>query len=688
MRFYKVILFLLLVSVANSRGYLVILGGGTEGIGSSSLYPGTWSDSAFKWALNKVGPSKNFVIVYYDNYSNGSWWASYLRGLGHTGSVKVVTVRNRNDANNPSKWTDVYNTNTGIIWFPGGDQSNYIPILKNTKLGDTIKVRFYRDNICVGGTSAGSMILGEYVSTGSAWPNEAIRNPYNSYLTYDVNVLPLLDNYLVDTHIAERGRLGRMLAHLGRIKSDYNEDITVLGIDDCTALCVDSNLEALVVGSGSVSLLRATPSTRRVVQSGKKLVLTDLNFIKAGDRYTLDLNTLQILTIPPSAETISTTPPLVTPPPSVTFVVGGKPDQRQDQSAALVSFLSVCGQNPVITIITSNISMDTVANYRNLLVSLGASQVNLVELSESQVNNPTYAQYLSISNGFVFLKNNLQIAGTLLNSNNLLAQAYWQKVNSGTPQVFIGLDGWLVNEQVIYNTESGDYNAYYGKLAVSPGINLVRGLFISPAAFVPESSSPSYRFIESRVEGLFWVMTYYPGSLGILLDGASYEYSNDETWIKITPNGIVDVHYGGNGAPVIIIDAYSNQYRSRSSWTMRSSSSGPRQNGQLAPLVLHIIDSSFVFNLLQRGVLNSVEDRGEKSGIMLKYSGKNRIKISWDSHMDFQYARVYDSQGRKVKEFFLGASNETVIAIPGNKGVYFLELTGVREKEFAKFIIY
>ncbi|MEO0264931.1 MAG: hypothetical protein ABIM17_06790, partial [candidate division WOR-3 bacterium] len=124
MRYSKLILGVFLLSIlpdkTYSRGYIVALGGGTEGIGSSSYYPGTWSDSAFKWALSKVGYNKDFVAVYYDNY-DASWWVSYLRGLGHTGTVKSIRVTMQN-ANNPSKWVDVYNPNTGIIWFPGGDQ--------------------------------------------------------------------------------------------------------------------------------------------------------------------------------------------------------------------------------------------------------------------------------------------------------------------------------------------------------------------------------------------------------------------------------------------------------------------------------------------------------------------------------------------------------------------------------------
>ncbi|MEO0229198.1 MAG: Type 1 glutamine amidotransferase-like domain-containing protein [candidate division WOR-3 bacterium] len=678
MRYSKLILGVFLLSIlpdkTYSRGYIVALGGGTEGIGSSSYYPGTWSDSAFKWALSKVGYNKDFVAVYYDNY-DASWWVSYLRGLGHTGTVKSIRVTMQN-ANNPSKWVDVYNPNTGIIWFPGGDQSSYIPILKNTALGDSIRARYLRGEVCVGGTSAGAMILGEYVSTGSSYSDEAIRNPYNSFLSYDVNVLPLIDNFLFDTHVAEKGRIGRMFAHLGRIKNDYGEDITIAGIDDCTALCIDSDLSATVIGSGSVTFLRATPSTERIVQSGRPLVLTNLKTVRAGDRFKVDLQTLSVLSIPATAWEITQAPPSVTPPPGPIILVGGKPNERVDQQSALQEFLSLAGSSPIVTIFTANTTMDTVINYRNSLLSLGASQVYLVEISSTGVNNQTYAEYVSNSSGFVFLKNNLQVTGDLLLASNPVGNAYRQKVSQGVPQIFIGLDCWLVNEKVIYNTESNTYNAYYGDLRTSNGLNLIPGFFVSPAVFVWESASPGYQYLESKIDGLFWLLTYYPGSVGLLLDGASNIMSNDETWVKITPDGMLKSRRGTNGSPVIILDLNQNQCATRSTWTMRSTSSGPRQNGSIAPFVIHVVDSNFVYDLVQR--LDVREKGSDKNMIGLNYLSNGCVKIYLQESGG--ELRVFDPRG-----IFYGSARfegrEYTMKLPDKRGIYFVE---VRQKDHRK----
>uniref|UniRef100_A0A7V4E468 Cyanophycinase n=1 Tax=candidate division WOR-3 bacterium TaxID=2052148 RepID=A0A7V4E468_UNCW3 len=675
----------LLVSILFGRGYILIDGGGSQGIGTSSHYPGTWSDSAFKWALSKVGYSKNFVVVYYENY-NASWWTTYLRGLGHTGSVKVVVVRNTNDANNPSKWTDVYSEGTGIIWFPGGDQSNYVPILKNTKLGDTIKTRYNRGEICVGGTSAGAMIIGEYVSTGGAWPNEAIRDPYNSYMSYDRNVLGLLENCLVETHLAERGRLGRMFAHLGRIKNDYGEEISVIGLDDCTALCIDSDLSATVIGSGSVTILKSTPSTNWGIASGRPVNLTNLWVLRAHDRFKINLNTGEIISIPPTARAINQPSPQIVPPPSEIYLIGGKPDQISDQNTALSQFISACGPSPVLTLFAANVGMDTVVNYKNRLISLGASQVYLVPLTSSDVNNPTYAQYVQNSQGFVFLKNDLQNAGSLLNSNNLVAQSYRERINEGVPQLFIGLDCMLINDSVLYNVESNDYNAYYGDLRMSKGLNLVPGLVVAPAAFVPENTSPSYVYLESKVDGHIWLLTRYPGSVLLLLEGASYEYSNDETWVKIGRDGIMRGYRGAKGAPLVILDALNNQYSAISTWTMRSSSSGPRQNGTLTPLVIHVIDTTFQFDLLNRGTLDVSVEAETGLNFDLQILKGNILRLRLGLNHGFEFAKICSADGKVLWSYYIGKDTEKFFSFPKREGIYFLLLEGKQRQRVVKIL--
>ncbi|MEO0265184.1 MAG: T9SS type A sorting domain-containing protein [candidate division WOR-3 bacterium] len=681
------IIILLFVRSINARGYILAMGGGLEGIGSSSYYPGTWSDSAFKWALSKVGYSKNFVVIYYENY-DVTWWKTYLKNLGHTGSVKFLKITS-SIANSPSRWPDVYSSNTGIIWFPGGNQLNYLSLFKGTKLGDSLRARYLRGNICIGGTSAGAMILGEYVSTGDARSYEAIRNPYNSYLTYDRNVLGLLDNFLFDTHVAERGRIGRMFAHLGRIKKDYGEEIVVVGIDDCTAFCIDSDLTATAIGSGSVTLIKTTNNTQRVIASGKPLVMTDVNTVRLGDRFRFDLQSFSIISIPATGWRVSPQARTFLPPKGPIILVGGKADQRADQQVAISEFVSLCGSYPKITIFTLNTTSTTVSYYKSDLLAKGASSVYLVDLTSTGVNSATNASYVSNSQGFVFLLNDLRTAGSLLKGSNPVANAYWQRVNAGVPQLFIGLDCWLVNEKVIYNTETNTYNAYYGDLKTADGLNLVPGLFVSSSAFVYESTV-GYGYLESKVDGLLWLLTYYPGSIGLLLDGANYTMSNDESWVRISPDGTIRCRRGTYGSPIIIMDLASNLYITRSTWTMKSSSSGPRQNGSIGPFLFHLLDSNFVFNCVSRTVGTSKEVVSYiYDGSAYEESIRRVYKLQDDGLISTTFVsggslvvsgikepvnyEIYDVAGKKVSSGTL--SGESVLSLSNLKeGVYFLKL--------------
>ncbi|RYY83414.1 hypothetical protein EON63_11250 [archaeon] len=60
-------------------------------------------------------------------------------------------------------------------------------------------------NITLGGTSAGCMVLGNYVysaSQGSITSEDALANPYDKYLTVVEAFLkiPYLDSVITDTH--------------------------------------------------------------------------------------------------------------------------------------------------------------------------------------------------------------------------------------------------------------------------------------------------------------------------------------------------------------------------------------------------------------------------------------------------------------------------------------------------------
>lgn len=590
-----------------ARGFLLIDGGGNHGIGFSKVYPGKWSDSAFVWAIERVGFEKDFLIVYFEDYNDAEYWEQNLKRLGFKGNVKVRVVKNTREANDPARWPEIYDSNTGIIWFPGGDQGNYVPILKGTALSDSVKKRFYRDNICVGGTSAGAMIVGEFVSTGGAWPSDALRDAYSPYLKYEGDVLNLLPGFLIDTHVAERGRLGRMLAHLGRIHNDFGRRVIVAGIDDCTALCVDSNLVATVYGTGSVTFLSIDEETKITIRKGKPPVLFNVKAIRCGDRFKIDLKALEILDIPPHAFRIegknTSSLNIKTP----IFILGGKAGEFRDQRKALREFVNYCGKRPVIVVFTSSPDLKSIKMHMRYLKKFGASEFFVVDLGVANLEDVKIAEKLERTDGFIFVGNDLRKIVSVLNGENLVARTYWSKVDEGVPHLFIGVDGMLVNRKIICNAESDKYLAYYGALEVMDGLGLVEDIFVSPSAFVPEKGRRrSYEFLEAKVDGTLWLSTYLPVSTVIFLDGANYLHRDDESWIFIGKDRIVKFGNGKKAPSCVILDFSDSKIISRSTWIMRDQSKGERQNGVLTPFRIHVLNKDFFYDLKNRNVLGTM----------------------------------------------------------------------------------
>lgn len=80
-----------------------------------------------------------------------------------------------------------------------------------------------------------------------------------------------------------------------------NQNITGVGLDDRTALCISPDKKAVVMGSGSVSFYRCDSLTR-LWSSGTTYELENLHARQLTKNWVYDLNSNQIAFIPSSAK--------------------------------------------------------------------------------------------------------------------------------------------------------------------------------------------------------------------------------------------------------------------------------------------------------------------------------------------------------------------------------------------------
>jgi cyanophycinase-like exopeptidase len=148
-----------------------------------------------------------------------------------------------------------------MLFIAGGDQSNYMKFWKGTKTLDAINFLLNVKHALVGGTSAGCAILGGFYYSGedgSITTDEALSNPYNSLVKlYNNDFLhtPYLKQVITDQHYLTRKRQGRHVAFLGHISKSWNIFANGIAADERTAVCMDENGQATVIGTSKAYFL-------------------------------------------------------------------------------------------------------------------------------------------------------------------------------------------------------------------------------------------------------------------------------------------------------------------------------------------------------------------------------------------------------------------------------------------------
>lgn len=193
--------------------------------------------------------------------SGGDEMNSYLHKLCPQNSVTSFQIASLQAARDPRVVEALRSAHA--IYITGGDQSNYVKFWPDTPTLDQINAALSR-GIPVAGMSAGLAVLGEYSFSSlidTVTSPEALANPYDPKITLERQFLeiPLLRGILTDSHFSQRRRLGRTIAFLSRLSEDgWTTLPRAIGVDETTAVVVDSSGIARVLGKNSASFISLT----------------------------------------------------------------------------------------------------------------------------------------------------------------------------------------------------------------------------------------------------------------------------------------------------------------------------------------------------------------------------------------------------------------------------------------------
>jgi cyanophycinase len=271
---------------SGSTGPLVYLTGSATDVSTTTsfgiaLVGGADSDTnaetaAFQFMVSKSGGG-DFVVL---RSSGADGYNDYVyTTIGGVNSVETIMVTSRTLADHAT--TEALVRNAEAIFIAGGDQSDYVNFWKDTKLEAAINYAINTKHVPIGGTSAGTAILGQFyygATKGSITSTEALANPYNGKMGgleggsfLNVNYMA---NVITDSHYAARERQGRHFTFMARLVQDFGVsylNVKGIGVDEATSVIVESNGTSKVYGTGNAYFLKGFGGTPELCASKKAL---------------------------------------------------------------------------------------------------------------------------------------------------------------------------------------------------------------------------------------------------------------------------------------------------------------------------------------------------------------------------------------------------------------------------------
>lgn len=246
---------------AHPRAGYALMGGGKD------------LDDAFHWLCERADGG-DFVVL---RASGDDAYNPYINELCKLNSITTVVIPDRDAAMEPRAAETIRAAEA--IFIAGGDQAKYIRFWRGTPVEAALRDAVQR-GIPMGGTSAGLAVMGEFIySAEGDKPDDpdltseaAMADPFyrQVVITPDLLGIPILRGIITDTHFDTRKREGRLLTFMARILKSGETRIRGIGVDERTALLVEPDGNARVVGKSEVDFFEASQKPD-VCEAGKPL---------------------------------------------------------------------------------------------------------------------------------------------------------------------------------------------------------------------------------------------------------------------------------------------------------------------------------------------------------------------------------------------------------------------------------
>jgi cyanophycinase len=163
-------------------------------------------------------------------------------------NIDVMDIRMREDGLRRENIDKI--NQASLLFFTGGDQLRITSQMGDTPVYSTMHER-HQKGLHIVGTSAGAAVMPETMLVdGESDESNHVRS---------LGMAPglgIIEAVVIDSHFAERGRIGRLLGAVAQNPANLG-----LGIDENTAIIVDRDKHFRVIGDGAVYVVDGTGMT-------------------------------------------------------------------------------------------------------------------------------------------------------------------------------------------------------------------------------------------------------------------------------------------------------------------------------------------------------------------------------------------------------------------------------------------
>jgi cyanophycinase len=228
-------------------------------------------DAAMKWMIDRAGGG-DFVII---RASGATGYNDYLFEMGGLNSVETLLIDSRDKAMRKEVGQRIREAEA--LFIAGGDQWNYVNFWKDSEVSSALQYLINVKKVPIGGTSAGCAVLSEIIFDArydTVVSADALANPYTNQVSISKSFiqLPFLTNTIADQHYSQRDRLGRHITFMARMAKDFNvQQPKGIAADERTAVCIDKDGNALVIGEGNAFFIISNKSLPEVCEKDQPL---------------------------------------------------------------------------------------------------------------------------------------------------------------------------------------------------------------------------------------------------------------------------------------------------------------------------------------------------------------------------------------------------------------------------------